>query len=148
MTHRLLLPSKDSALDSSFVGLVLNTLSTPSIKRFSFELFLIWTLPDLDSSCFGLILQPGTRGQRKEGNTGSWEGDLRIISTNQSEANTQPNEAPGRQRTKMTTREGSGPSSSRDLPGKDLGLNSSRRDLVTAALVLGWVTCNYMQYNQ
>ena len=115
MTHRLLLPSKDSALDSSFFGLVLNTLSTPSIKRFSFGLFLIWTLPALDSS---YSLQPGTRGQRKEGNTGSWEGDLRIISTNQSEANTQPNEAPGRQRTKMTTRQGSGPSSSRDLPGK------------------------------
>ena len=67
---------------------------------------------------------------------------------NQSEANTQPNEASGRQRTKMTTRQGSGPRGSRDLPGKDLGLNSSRRDLVTAALVLGWVTCNYMQYNQ
>ena len=99
MTHRLLLPSKDSALDSSFFGLVLNTWSPPSIKRFSFELFLLWTRPAAYS------LEQEDKERRATQDPGQ---------ANQSEANTQPNEAPGRQRTKMTTRQGSGPSSSRD----------------------------------
>ena len=147
---------------------MIDTPSPPSFKRFSFGLFLLWTrlkhmvssfnqkfqlwtLPALDSSC---SLQPGTRGQRKEGNTGSLAGDLRVIRpTNQKQTHSQmkhqADKGPRWQQEKDQDQAAVEIYQAKQIDLlKNLGLNSSRRDLVTAALVLGWVTCNYMQYNQ
>ena len=146
----------------------LDTPSPPYFKGFSFGLFLLWTrlkhivssflqniqlwtLPSLDSS---YSLQPGTTGQRKEGNTGSWADDLEASRpTNQKQTHSQmkhqADKGPRWQQDKDQDQAAVEIYQAKQIDLlNNLVLNSSRRDLVTAALVLGWVTCNYMQYNQ
>ena len=125
------------SLDSSFFGLILQP--TAWNNCLALEKIQLWTLPALDSS---YSLQPGTRGQRKEGNTGSWAGDLRVIRpTNQKQTHSQmkhqADKGPRWQQEKDQDQAAVEIYQAKQIDLlNNLVLNSSRRDLVTAALVL------------